>query len=254
MMMTMTPIIEIQQLGNYLGNNWVHRDLTLTIYEREILGIIGGSGSGKTTLLRCILMLLRPTTGQIRVFGQDILHLNPSAAFALRQRWGVLFQENALFSSLTVLENIMFPLRTYTHLSASVCAKIALLKLGLVGLPADAAYKFPAELSGGMRKRAALARAIAMDPEILFLDEPTSGLDPQSAYELDSLILKLRDGLGLTVVAITHDVDLLWRITDRVAFLGDKKVLAVEPIKQLANNPQPAIQEYFSSVKDIMEA
>lgn len=247
--MKTSPIIEIQNLSNRLGGQMVHEGLNLSIHKKEILGIVGGSGSGKTTLLRSILMLLRPTSGSIKVFDQDILNCSAREADAVRHRWGVLFQQNALFSSLNLLENVQFPLRTFTHLPADVQEQIALLKITLSGLPQEAALKYPAELSGGMQKRAALARAIALDPELLFFDEPTSGLDPKSAEEFDELILNLRHSLGFTVVMVTHDLDSLSRVADRVAFLGEGKVLAVSPLPELMKNPYPLIQEYFSGYK-----
>lgn len=241
-------VIAIKGLKNYLGGNWVHKDLNLTVNPGEIFAVVGGSGSGKTTLLRCILMLQQPTAGSIKVCGNDVLNLTPAQAFKVRRLWGVMFQQGALFSSLTVLENVMFPLRVFTDLPKTMQEKIALLKISLVGLPLDAATKYSAQLSGGMIKRAALARAIALDPDILFLDEPTSGLDPKSALELDDLIVSLRDGLGLTVVVVTHDAELLWRISDRVGFLGEGKLLAASPIATLVKDPHPLIQQYFSSI------
>jgi phospholipid/cholesterol/gamma-HCH transport system ATP-binding protein len=239
------PLIEISNLSNYLGDQWVHKDLNLTIQRGEITAIIGGSGSGKTTLLRCILMLNRPTSGSIKIFDVDLLKCTPQEAMAIRHHWGVLFQHSALFSSLTVLENVLFPLRTFTHLPLKLQEEIALLKIALTGLPLEAAAKYPAELSGGMQKRAALARAIALDPELLFLDEPTSGLDPQSARELDELILNLRSSLNLTVVMVVHDLATLWHITDKVAFLGEGKVLAALPMAELVKQDNPLIREYF---------
>jgi phospholipid/cholesterol/gamma-HCH transport system ATP-binding protein len=240
------PLIEIHNLSNYLGNQWVHKNLNLSIQPREITAIIGGSGSGKTTLLRSILMLHRPTSGTIKIFNTDLLRCTPKEAMRIRHRWGVLFQQSALFSSLTVLENILFPLRTFTHLPPQLQEEIALLKIALTGLPLDAATKYPAELSGGMQKRAALARAIALDPELLFLDEPTSGLDPKSARELDELILSLRASLNLTVVMVIHDLATLWHATDKVAFLGNSKVLAHLPMAELVKQEHPLIKEYFA--------
>lgn len=240
------PIIDIKGLGNYLGGQWVHRDLDLTIYPGEIVGIVGGSGSGKTTILRCILRLLKPAKGSIKVFGTDIVHCSETQANAVRRRWGMLFQQSALFSSLTLLENVMYPLRELTHLPLDVIRELALLKIALVGLPTDAANKYPSELSGGMQKRAAAARCLVLDPELLFLDEPTAGLDPKSAEAFDKLILNLRNYMGLTIVFVTHDLDSLERISDRVAFLGQGKVLAIEPFAQLTQNPNPMIMDYFS--------
>lgn len=247
---TAEPVIEVTRVANRLGNQWIHKDLNLTVRKGEIQAIIGGSGSGKTTLLRCLLMLLQPTAGDIRIFGVDIIHCTPAQALRVQQRWGMLFQQNALFSSLTVSENVQFPLRNFTHLPSALQKKIARLKIAMSGLPAEAATKYPSELSGGMQKRAALARAISMDPELLFLDEPTAGLDPQSAKELDELIQGLRDSLGLTVVMVTHDLDTLARIADRVAFLAEGKVVANLPLAELAATPMPAIQDFFHDFKD----
>lgn len=241
-----TPVIEIKGMKNYLGGQWVHSDVNLTVNEGEILAIIGGSGSGKTTILRSILMLMQPTEGEIKVFGEDISELDSHEAFILRRRWGMLFQHSALFSGMTVLDNVMFPMKEFTHLSTEFMRELALLKIALVGLPKEAASKFPAELSGGMQRRAAAARAIAMDPELLFLDEPTTGLDPHSARLFDELILFLRKALNLTIVMVSHDLESLQRTTDRVAFVGDGKVISVEPIKELMHNKNPLIVEYFS--------
>lgn len=248
-LMNTPAIIEISNLTNRLGGQIVHNALNLSVYKKEILGIVGGSGSGKTTLLRSILMLLRPTSGSIKIFDQNIIRASTQQANTIRRRWGVLFQQNALFSSLNVLENVQFPLRTFTRLSADIQQQIALLKIALSGLSQNAALKYPAELSGGMQKRAALARAISLDPELLFLDEPTSGLDPKSAEEFDQLILSLRESLGFTVVMVTHDIDSLSRVADRVAFLGEGKVLAVSPLLDLMKNSHPMIQDYFSGYK-----
>ena len=242
------PVIEIKNLKNYLGGKWVHSDVNLTVNQGEILAIIGGSGSGKTTILRSVLMLLKPTSGSIRVFGQDISSLDEPAANALRRRWGMLFQHSALFSVMNVLENIMYPMQELTTLDTSFMKQLALLKIALVGLPVDTAGKFPSELSGGMQRRAAAARAIAMDPELLFLDEPTSGLDPLSAKQFDKLIVFLRDTLNLTIVIVSHDIDSLKRTTDRVAFIGDGKVISVQPIDELMKNKHPLIADYFSKI------
>ena len=241
-----SPVIKIKGLKNYLGGKWVHSDVNLTVNQGEILAIIGGSGSGKTTILRSILMLLKPTGGSIHVFGQDIANLDEQGANALRRRWGMLFQHSALFSAMNVLENIMFPMQELATLDKSFMKQLALLKIALVGLPADTASQYPSELSGGMQRRAAAARAIAMDPELLFLDEPTSGLDPLSAKQFDKLIVFLRDTLNLTVVIVSHDIDSLKRTTDRVAFIGDGKVISVQPIDELMKNKHPLIADYFS--------
>jgi phospholipid/cholesterol/gamma-HCH transport system ATP-binding protein len=239
-------IIEIKGMKNFLGGQWVHSDINLTVEKGEILAIIGGSGSGKTTIVRSLLMLLKPTAGSIKIFGQDISQLDAHQAFMLRRRWGMLFQHSALFSSMNVLENIMFPMREFTNLDPEFMHELALLKLALVGLPKEAAGKLPSELSGGMQRRAAAARAIAMDPELLFLDEPTTGLNPHSARLFDDLIVFLRNSLNLTIVMISHDLESLKRTTDRVAFVGDGKILSIEPIKDLMNNKNEMIADYFN--------
>lgn len=239
-------VIQIQGLKNYLGGQWVHKNVDLDIKQGEIFAIIGGSGSGKTTILRSILMLLQPTAGTIRVFDQDIATLDELGANGIRRRWGMLFQHSALFSSMSVLENIMFPMQELTKLDKSFMQALAMLKLALVGLPQEAAGKYPSELSGGMQRRAAAARAIAMDPELLFLDEPTSGLDPLSAKQFDHLILFLREALNLTIVIVSHDIESLLRTTDRVAFIGNGEVISVQPMKELMKNPHPLIADYFS--------
>ena len=239
-------IIEIKGLKNNLGGQWVHSDVNLTVKKGEIIAIIGGSGSGKTTILRSILMLQKPTAGKIRVFGEDIATLTEQGAIAMRRRWGMLFQHSALFSALTVSENIMFPMKELTSLDERFMHELAMLKLSLVGLPKEAANKLPSELSGGMQRRAAAARAIAMDPELLFLDEPTTGLDPRSARQFDKLIVFLRDALNLTVVIVSHDMESIKHCTDRVAFIGEGKILSLAPIAELMKNPHPLITDYFS--------
>ncbi|NCT56952.1 MAG: ATP-binding cassette domain-containing protein [Legionella sp.] len=241
-----TPIIEISGLKNYLGDQWVHTDVNLSVNQGEIFGIIGGSGSGKTTILRSILMLLKPTAGSIHVFGQALENIDQHDAEQLYKRWGVLYQHSALFSGMSVLENIMFPMQELANLPEKFIKQLALIKLVLVGLPTHAAYKLPSELSGGMQRRAAAARAIAMDPELLFLDEPTSGLDPLGAKQFDELILFLRRALNLTVVIVSHDIDSLSRTADRVAFVGEGEILAIDPIDKLMKNKHPLISKYFS--------
>lgn len=241
-------IIEIKDLDNHFGKQWVHRKLQLDIKKGEILAIIGGSGSGKTTLIRSVLMLQEPTAGSIKVFGQNIKNISHANAQKIRARWGMLFQHSALFSALTVQENIMFPMQELTHLNLEQIQDLARLKIALVGLPAHAANMYPAELSGGMQRRAAAARALAMDPELLFLDEPTTGLDPISARQFDELIVLLRKSLNLTIVIISHDIASLERCTDRVAFIGEGRVLAIEPIEQLKKNKNPLIADYFSKI------
>lgn len=243
------PIIEITGLGNYLGHRWVHKDLDLSVQKGEIIAIIGASGCGKTTLLRAILMLRKQSAGSIKVFGKDLAKCNRDEIEDIRSRWGVMFQSGALFSSLTVLENVMLPMVLKTKLSAEAREKIARLKIAISGLDSVVAGQYPSELSGGMKKRAALARAIALDPELVFLDEPTSGLDPESAGALDELVLHMRDNLGLTFVMVTHDLDTLWHVPDRVVFLGEGKVLAAEPMPEIIKNQHPLIKEYFSGAR-----
>jgi phospholipid/cholesterol/gamma-HCH transport system ATP-binding protein len=231
-----------------INSQAILNDINFEVYKDEIFAIVGESGCGKTTLLRAILMLL-PISGSIQIFGNEISHFAEKAVRSIQKRWGVMFQHSALFSSLTVLENVLFPLRVETDLQLALQKKIAFLKISLVGLPLSAANKYPSELSGGMQKRAALARAIALDPELLFLDEPTSGLDPHSAHQLDQLILDLRKSLNLTIIVVTHDLDTLWMVTDRVAFLGEGRILAVSPMDELVHDPQPSVKEYFSGLR-----
>ncbi|GAB4392044.1 MAG: ATP-binding cassette domain-containing protein [Gammaproteobacteria bacterium] len=243
-------VIILKNIATQLGDKIIHQDVNLQIQASEIVALVGSSGCGKTTLLNCMIMLLRPSAGDIEILGTDILHCSREQAQNLRRRWGVMFQHCALFSSLTVLENVIFPLRELSQLSPSAQRDIALLKLNLVGLPSSAAYKYPSELSGGMQKRAALARALVLDPEILFLDEPTAGLDPQSADKFDELILYLRDSLQLTIVMVTHDMDSLWRISDRVAFIGEQRILACEPMRELVHNTHPEIKAFFAGPRN----
>lgn len=239
-------IIQVQHLKNYFGDHCVHEDVNFSVKQGEIVAIIGGSGCGKTTLLRSILKLMTPTAGTVSVFGTNILEANERDFLAVQKRWGVMFQSGALFSSLTVLENVLYLLNEYSGLSYRTQTEVAKIKIIMSGLEIEAADKYPAELSGGMRKRAALARAIALDPELIFLDEPTAGLDPKSAGDLDDLILSMRKNLGLTFVMVTHDLDTLWYVPDRVIFLGEGKVLANESMQLLHKNSHPMIQSYFS--------
>ncbi|PIE83440.1 MAG: ABC transporter ATP-binding protein [Candidatus Contendobacter odensis] len=239
-------VITVRGLQTRFGTTIIHNDLDLDVHRGEIMALVGGSGSGKTTLLRAIIMLLKPTAGSIRLFDQEIIGINDSSAFQLRRRFGMLFQQGALFSSLTVRENVAVPLREHTRLSPRRIAEISDLKIMLAGLPADTGAKLPRELSGGMLKRAALARALALDPALLFLDEPTAGLDPVSAGAFDQLVVQLKASLGLTVVMVTHDLDTLWQATDRVAFLGEKRVIATLPMSQLTQREHPLIQAYFA--------
>lgn len=238
-------VIRVRGLVNAFGNKVIHDRLDLDVMRGEILAVVGGSGSGKSVLLRSIVGLGTPRSGSIEVFGQEISALGAQELRALQLRWGVLFQDGALFSSMTVAQNIQVPLRLYTRMSQSLMDEIAAMKLSLVGLSADAATKYPSELSGGMRKRAGLARALALDPELLFLDEPTAGLDPIAAAHFDTLIESLQQGLGLTVFLVTHDIDTLKATADRVAVLVDRRI-RVGTIETLLSDPHPWIREYFS--------
>jgi phospholipid/cholesterol/gamma-HCH transport system ATP-binding protein len=224
----------------------VHDKLNLDVYRGEILGVIGGSGSGKSVLLRSIVGLQTPASGCVRVLGHDVASLAPERRSILERRFGVLFQGGALFSSLTVIENVALPLIENARLDRPEAENLAQVKLALAGLPADAGQKYPAALSGGMVKRAALARALALDPDILFLDEPTAGLDPIGAAEFDQLILTLRDALGFTVFLVTHDLDTLYTICDRVAVLSDKHVLAADRLDSVEAIEDPWVQAYFN--------
>jgi phospholipid/cholesterol/gamma-HCH transport system ATP-binding protein len=243
------PVIEISQLSTRFGAHLVHRDINLEVRRAEIFAVIGGSGSGKSTLLREMILLLRPNSGSIRILGADLGGIDEATALALRQRWGVSFQHGGLFGSLTIKENIGLPLREYTTLDDALIDEIASCKLALTGLAPEVGDQYPAELSGGMMKRASLARALALDPELLFLDEPTAGLDPQSAGEIDELVLKLRDLFGLTIVMITHDLDLLWAVADRVAVLGDGRVQGLGSMSELAQIDNPAIRQFFAGAR-----
>lgn len=238
------PVVRIRGLRTTFGRQVVHDGLDLEVQRGEVLGIVGGSGAGKSVLLRHMLGLLRPERGAIEMFGYDLWRLGERERHALQARQGVLFQGGALFSSLTVAENIQAPWRERLRLPESLLRALTGLKLDLVGLPQDACHKYPAELSGGMRKRAGLARALALDPEILFLDEPTAGLDPIGAAAFDRLIAGLQRSLGLTVVMVTHDLDSLAAICDRVAALVDKRVV-VGTLEELRNLDHPWLRAYF---------
>ncbi len=239
------PAVEVRGLRSRFGEHIVHEDLDLTCERGEVLGVVGGSGAGKSVLLNTIIGLKRPDAGSIKVFGQDIQHASRRRWSAIERQWGVLFQQGALFSNLTIRENVAAPMFEHTNLRRKAVYELADLKIALVGLEPDAGLLKPAELSGGMRKRAGLARALALDPELLFLDEPTAGLDPISAGAFDELIKDLSDSLDLTVFMITHDLDTLYAITDRVAVIADKKVVAVAPVIDLESSDHPWIQEYF---------
>ncbi|SCU73620.1 Uncharacterized ABC transporter ATP-binding protein HI_1087 [Cupriavidus necator] len=240
-----TPIIEVRNLVKRFGKAMVHDHVDLDVYRDEVLSIVGGSGSGKTVLLRQIVGLERPTSGSIKVFGEDPTRLRPAQLQALRNRWGLQFQRGALFSALSVIDNIALPLRELRALPDNLICRAALLKLQLVGLSARDADKMPSDLSGGMIKRVALARALALEPELLFLDEPTAGLDPMASDDYVALIRELRRELGLTVVMITHDLDTLVALSDRVAVLADHKVIAAAPIPEVVKVDHPFIREYF---------
>jgi phospholipid/cholesterol/gamma-HCH transport system ATP-binding protein len=239
------PVVEVRDLVSRFGSHVVHDGLNLTVRKGEVLGIVGGSGAGKSVLLNTIIGLKRPDGGGVKVFGIDIETANLAERKAIEARWGVLFQGGALFSSLSVRENVAAPLREHSRLSARFADELADLKIAMTGLPADAGDLRPAELSGGMRKRAGLARAIAMDPELLFLDEPTAGLDPIGAEAFDVLVRNLSQVLGLTILMITHDLDSLYAVCDRVAVIADQKIIAAAPIPELEKSNQPWIQEYF---------
>jgi phospholipid/cholesterol/gamma-HCH transport system ATP-binding protein len=239
-------IIEVRGLKNSFGDQVVHDGIDLDVYKGEIFGVVGGSGTGKSVLMRSIIGLQAPDAGEIEVFGEPMIGRDEEEAKHVRRRWGVLFQGGALFSTLTVAENIQVPIREYyPGIDEGLQDEIAAYKISMSGLPADAGAKYPSELSGGMRKRAGIARALALDPELLFLDEPTAGLDPIGAAAFDQLICELRDALGLTVFLITHDLDTLYTICDRVAVLADKKVVAIGTIPELLALDHEWIQEYF---------
>jgi phospholipid/cholesterol/gamma-HCH transport system ATP-binding protein len=250
--MNADSMIKLDNVKIAIAGQWIHNGISFEVKRREIVAIVGSSGSGKSTILREILLLLTPASGSIEVFGKNLKKVSTAETIALKCRWGVLFQQSALFTSLTVLENIAFPLHEHSQLDQKTINELALLKLSAVGLPISAATKYPAELSGGMLKRTALARALVMDPELLLLDEPTTGLDPQGAEGFDKLLLNLRDILGLTILMVTHDLDTLWQITDKVAFLSEGKVIAFAPMKELTQSTDPTIRSYFQGPRGRM--
>lgn len=239
-------MIEVSALRNQFGDHVVHQDLGLKVRKGEVLCVVGGSGSGKSVLMRSIIGLHRPSAGQVTIDGVDILHADDTTRQSIERRMGVLFQKGALYSSLNVLENVMFPLKEYTDLSQDDMTELAMSKLALVGLQPQVAFNSVQSLSGGMIKRVALARALVLEPELLFLDEPTAGLDPVGADDFDELLLTVQQALGLTVFLVTHDLDSLHKISDRIAVLAQKKVLVVDTPQRVAEYDDPWIQDYFN--------
>lgn len=242
---THNAIIKVRGLKTQFDDFIVHENLDLDVREGEILGVVGGSGTGKSVLMRAIIGLKRPSAGEITIFGEDFWSMSPEEQIEIEQRWGVLFQGGALFSSLTVAQNVMAPIQEHIGVPQELALDMAAMKISMVGLSDDAGAKFPSELSGGMSKRAGLARALALDPEILFLDEPTAGLDPIGAAKFDELIVNLKKSLGLTVFMVTHDLDTLHAACDRVAVLAEKRVIACGPLDEVRRSDHPWIQEYF---------
>jgi phospholipid/cholesterol/gamma-HCH transport system ATP-binding protein len=242
-------LIKVRDLTVGFGDKLILHHLDLDVERGEILGFVGASGTGKSVLMRAILGLNPRRGGSIEVFGVDLDRASPQERSRVERRWGVLFQHGALFSSLTVRQNIQVPMREHLRLSQATMDDLARLKIAMVGLAPDAADKYPSELSGGMIKRAALARALALEPDIVFLDEPTSGLDPIGAAEFDDLIAKLRDTLGLTVFMVTHDLDSLWSVCDRIAVLGNRKVLVEGPLATMLTYDHPWVQSYFRGAR-----
>jgi len=242
------PVIRVQGLLTRIGGRVLHEHIDLDVFQSEVLGVVGGSGSGKSVLLRSIIGLQRPAEGRIEVLGRNVAALDGDELVRMQIRWGVLFQDGALFGDQTVAQNVQVPLREHTDLPQELMNEVASVKLSMVGLPPDAAKKYPAELSGGMRKRAGLARALALDPELLFLDEPTAGLDPISAAQFDALVRELQESLRLTVFMVTHDIDTLRATADRIAVLVDSKI-TIGTIASLRDDPNPWIHEYFAGVR-----
>ena len=240
----MGPLLEVRGVVNRFGKQLVHNGIDMQVYEGEVFGIIGGSGAGKSVLLRTILGLRRPDAGSVLFYGREVGSMSAAELHALKASYGVTFQEGALFSSLDVLQNVQLPMLEHIQVSARALDQLALLRVQLVGLPTDAAGKYPSQLSGGMIKRAALARALALDPVLLFLDEPTSGLDPISAAAFDELVIYLRRELKLTVVMITHDLDTIYRTCNRVGVIVDGRMIS-DTLEGIVHNPHPWIQAYF---------
>jgi len=250
----MGVILEAKGIVNRFGTNVVHDGLDLSLEKGSITALVGGSGTGKTVLVRTLIMLRAPQAGELKLFGENVLAMSFNQRQRMRERIGVLFQGGALFTSLTVLENVLLPIREHGNVPAEALEEVGRLKIALAGLPADAAVKYPSELSGGMVKRAALARALALDPDLLVVDEPTSGLDPISAAAFDELIIELRDLLGLTVLQVTHDLDSIWRGSDQVAFLGRKRVLAMGTAAELTERDEPELVAYFRGKRSLAYA
>lgn len=238
-------VIKARGLTVGFGDRNILENLDLDVYRGEVLGVVGGSGTGKSVLMRTLIGLVRRRAGRVEMFGRDVDEASEEEMRTIEQRWGVLFQHGALFSSLTVRQNVQVPMREHLDLDTELMDELANLKIAMVGLPPDAGDKFPSELSGGMIKRAGLARALALDPEIVFLDEPTSGLDPIGAAEFDDLIAKLQETLGLTVFMVTHDLDSLFSICGRIAALGKKRILVTGDLDTILANDDPWIQAYF---------
>jgi len=247
-------VVEVKHVTTKFGSKIVHDDISLHVNEGEIYGLLGGSGSGKSTLLNEIIMLLRPFKGEIAVLGKNIINISTNDALYLKHNWGVLFQSGALFSSLTIKENIDVLLKEYTKLNQKTRDDIIKLKIELVGLKMDVLGLYPSELSGGMIKRVALARALVMDPKILFLDEPTSGLDPVSAQAFDDMLYNLRNMLGFSVVMVTHDLDTVWNIVDRLALLGNTKVVVEGTLKEVLKVDDPIVNNFFKGKRGMLRS
>jgi phospholipid/cholesterol/gamma-HCH transport system ATP-binding protein len=238
-------LIAVRGAEMRFGDKRVLAGIDLDIVRGQILAIVGGSGSGKSTLLRLMSMLMQPSAGSVRVFGTEVAQIDDERALPLRKRIGVMFQDGGLFGDMNVLENVSVPLREFTRLNATTIEQMAEIRIAMAGLERDAAMKYPNQLSGGMRKRASLARAMALDPDVLFLDEPTSGLDPISSDAIDELVLELKNSLGLTIVAVTHDMDSLWRIADRVALLANGRVAVQGTMDELSRSPNEVARQFF---------